>query len=522
MKQMNFQCTLLTDIVISAQTATVGQNKSLNFIPGSNFLGIIASAIYKENNELNYDIFHSGMIRFGDAHYIHNNHRSFQVPFSWFYRKGGNISGGNIYMSDFISGEKHKELMDNGIVLEQARNGYFTLEGYCISHGKIFAQKTRHDPLKRRSLDSFMFGYEALQEGSEWQFTIEIDDELFKDNSVIDLIALIKDNLMGEKYLGRSKTSEYGRVIIDFIFDNEINTPSIIEPKVISIETRKKRNGSIEWEKSDHNLIFLYAESRLSFRDKDTGQSTFTPTAKDLGLPEDAEVLWEYSQIRTDSYAPWNGRRKCRDEDRVFIEKGSVITVDFNNIKETITTNEIMKGVGYYRAEGFGKMLVNPVFLSFEPETGKLILQLKNQQKHRSKTIPESENNDGDTSDQSRSLLINWLDQHKNFDEILKMVDDFIKTHGNKFSKVTNNQWGNIRSCAQAAKSKEILINQLFEKSEGKKPGGDLYHGIAEEQWYEGREILKEVINNMQKTDKVVLQFVEKLASRMQKEGGIR
>ncbi|MFA5229810.1 MAG: hypothetical protein WC446_08705, partial [Candidatus Paceibacterota bacterium] len=113
----------MTDIVISAQTATEGEHRSLNFIPGSNFLGILASELYNntENETQNYDIFHSGKVRFGDAHILYNNQRSFQVPFSWFYPKGGKLTGDEIFMSDFMKSESRTHLIDKGIVLKQAR-----------------------------------------------------------------------------------------------------------------------------------------------------------------------------------------------------------------------------------------------------------------------------------------------------------------------------------------------------------------------------------------------------------------
>jgi hypothetical protein len=46
-----FKAELLDDIVLSQRTATVGEHKSLDYIPGSVFLGIAASKHYSKINK---------------------------------------------------------------------------------------------------------------------------------------------------------------------------------------------------------------------------------------------------------------------------------------------------------------------------------------------------------------------------------------------------------------------------------------------------------------------------------------
>lgn len=490
MKQLHFKCLLLTNTVISAQTATEGAHRTLNFIPGSTFLGILASDIYTESSKFNYDIFHSGKVRFGDAHIVHNNHRSFQVPFTWFFPKGGKITGGDVYMSDFIDAVTHKALINGGVVLQQARNGYFTREGVFLSSEKIFAQKTGYDPEKRKSLDNAMFGYEALQEGSDWQFSIDIDNELLKSSD--EILNLIKSNMVGEKFIGRSKTAEFGMVQIDLISENDVSSTAI---------------------NPTPSHLLLYAESRLAFFDKKTGQPSLTPDPEDFGLPDTAKILWKKSQIRTGMYAPWNQKRRSRDQDRIFIEKGSVFTVDISGVESCIDTEKIYKGIGYYRTEGFGKIRINPNFLKFNPKTGKVLLKLRSPGNLQNTTPPPSTN----------SVLLRWLKkQPTDTDEVLKKVDEFIKKHANKFSLVTKSQWGNIRSRAITVNNADELLTNLFEKpgERNENRGGDLYHGVEEIQWVDGREIFEAELKDLLKKEINILQFTEQLAARMQKEGG--
>src|ERR1035437_7459539 len=128
MKRLNFKCSLLADIVISAHTATEGEHQSLNFIPGSNFLGILASEIYKSKPEDCYSLFHSGKVRFGDAHIVFNDKRAFHVPFSWYYPKGGSLAENKNYMLNFMSNGNFNDLISNGIQLKQARSEEHTSE----------------------------------------------------------------------------------------------------------------------------------------------------------------------------------------------------------------------------------------------------------------------------------------------------------------------------------------------------------------------------------------------------------
>lgn len=508
MKRLIFKCTLLTDVIISANTSTEGEHQSLNFIPGSNFLGILATAIYNDNLEDSYSLFHSGKVRFSDAHIVINNSRSFQIPFSWYYPKGGKLTDGENYMLNFMSNKNFTEIVNKGIQLKQARDGYFTediLTGKYLSFVKTYSQKTAYNPVLRRAAESEMFGYEALQEGSEWLFYIDIDEDVKFDSKQFK-------KLEGSKPLARSKNAEFGSVKIELVDEFKIVT-NVIIPREVKLENKSVQDGVVSYEVKSHKLVLLYAESRLAFRNE-FGQPTFTPSPKQLGLPEDAEVLWDRSQIRTGVYAPWNKKRWSRDEDRVFIEKGSVFVVDFEKVIGTCTSEIIRKGVGLYRAEGFGQLLVNPDFLLFEPTTGKLKLQLESVQDRELFGAESYSQNELLQDDE----LIGWIEQ--NYDvkaEVLEKVDDFIFNHAKQFSEVSNSQWGEIRSFAQSAKDKTDLISCLFEPTENK---GYLMHGVGLTQWSEGKTLLEDSIKYAD--DKVVLSFVEKLAARMQKKGGAK
>ena len=113
MKTLQFRCTLKSDVILNQKAATEGPNKTLDFIPGSCFLGIVASELYpkdKEKNDENYEqkikraweIFHSGKVRFGDAHPSENDMRGLRIPASMFYPKLSRISDGEVYIHHAI------------------------------------------------------------------------------------------------------------------------------------------------------------------------------------------------------------------------------------------------------------------------------------------------------------------------------------------------------------------------------------------------------------------------------------
>ena len=87
MEKIQFRCELLSDIVLNDSSATKGKRRSLDFIPGNNFLGIVAAQLYEETDEAAWLIFHSGHVRFGDAHPSANGTRGLRIPAAFFYPK---------------------------------------------------------------------------------------------------------------------------------------------------------------------------------------------------------------------------------------------------------------------------------------------------------------------------------------------------------------------------------------------------------------------------------------------------
>lgn len=488
MKRLQFECKLLSDVILNQSAATEGTNTTLDFIPGGNFLGIVA-AHYADFAERAGEVFHSGRVRFGDAHPKAGNGdmRTLHVPAAMFYPKTG--SPNEIYIHHC-----YKRPKENAPQLKQYRHGFYAFDSNVGTPADIptsFAIKSSYDRELRRSEDNKMYGYESLGRGCTFQFEVEVDDDSLADE--------ITQCLLGKHHIGRSRTAQYGFA-----------------------EIRQTSFCQVESRTSTTTQTTVYADGRLIFLDAD-GEPTFCPTADDLGVPG-GKIDWSKSQLRTFQYAPWNAKRATRDAERLGIEKGSVFVVDRG-------TPNGASYIGSYRNEGFGKVIYNPDFLQArDGQNGKAVYTLgeKISPSHSAQLQPLS-----------GTPLLQFIaaarkkEQAEEF--VYKQVNDFVNSNGNKFiGESFASQWGAIRTIAMQYPTYKDIVYQLFDKTKtiihGKtnepKKEADAYltHGVAAEKWKKGRrtDILKKFIDgiNARKNDygDIVPMALINLASEMAKK----
>lgn len=475
MKELKFKCKLLSDVILNTKSATSGPNQTLDFIPGSNFLGIVASELYpkyaKDSMDKAMMIFHSGKVRFGDAHPSKGNFRGLKVPAAMYYPKLSKPAE-ELYINHRIpSRETHKELAQElaSKQLKQCRNGFYDFSGIfvapkdspaasttaqIIKTDTNFAIKSAYDRSKRRSKDEQLFGYQSLRKGLDMYFSVEIDDDVASPEEIAKEISKA---LIGNRRIGRSRTAQYGLVEIEPAGYDEVKSR---EPLTTP----------------DGKIVTVYADSRLIFLDE-YGMPTFQPTAEQLNL--NGEVLWDKSQIRTFRYAPWNFKRQSFDTDRCGIEKGSVIVV---KLKENDTNIPLHSGyIGVYNNEGFGRVIYNPSFLEAD-ENGKAVWNLlndvSNEKKEEEKIII------------TPTPLLEYLLVKKEEDvkraKIYAMVNSWINHYAKDFrGENFASQWGTIRSIAISSTDFGQLKRDLYE-NEAK---GYLTHGVAKDKWGERKRL---------------------------------
>lgn len=471
MKKYRYQCSLLTDVVITSSAGSEGYKESLDYIPGSKFLGIVANKLYDESNESKtLDLFHNGVVHFGDASIAIGKNDSFKIPFSWYHKKGKSLSE-SVYLHHLLSNEDKQ----NGEQLKQAREGYFSpdLKKYVVIE-QDFAIKSAHDREMRKSKDSQMYGYYSLKKGSKWSFVVTDESGKYADE--------VKTILEGKHRVGRSRSAEYGLVEIEFVEECEV--PVNLEYK---------------------DELILYAQSNLCFYIN--GKSTAQPTSQQLIGIDSANILWEKSQVRSRNYKTWNRHRNNKDADRIIIEKGSVLVV---HLKENLSSEFFEKGIGSHKNEGFGDVLINPGFLASETSKLPYSLTKVEQQYEGHFAVIDGPNDLGILA------CLKAREEGNNFDaKIDKLVNEFKQKFEKDFDGISKSQWGTIRNFGKNANSYQVFEKLVF----GQPDFGALYRGQSEPDWRkkDRRGKLETFVKRIN-TDADRLPFIVKLSSLMSKK----
>lgn len=470
-KTIKFKCTLESDLVLSQTSSSEGNQKTLDFIPGNNFLGIVASKIYRDGSTESLEIFHSGKVRFGDAHPSVDGIRGLKVPASMYYPKLGSASQ-ECYIHHLTD---HNSLDIKAKQLKQCREGFYSFgeaTGKPVDVQKNFTIKSAYDSVARHSKDGQMFGYESLSKGLVMYF--EVESELSDEQN-----QRIVDALCGKKHIGHSRSAEFGLVTIEQADYQEVYST--------------KQDAKSEY-------ATIYADGRLLFLDENGG-FTYQPTAKDLGI-DGGCIDWSKSQIRTFQYAPWNGKRHTYEADRCGIEKGSVFVVKLNGA----TCPEKSQYVGLFNNEGFGKVIYNPLFLAGNiSELGKALFTLeeKKQEAASSSLVPKPDSTLIDFLTNKKQTVESNQTVYRVVQEEVIILDPYFKK--GKFAS----QWGSIRSLAMITSDGQQLITAI---------DAFLSHGVAQAKWEEqSRKDLLDAFMKQHK-EKDLQSIMINLASEMAKK----
>jgi hypothetical protein len=482
MKTIQFRVKLLSDIIISQSSKTKGNKQTLDFIPGSNFLGIVAQQ-YESFGDDQITVFHSSKVRFGDAHPLVDEVRALRQP-ACFHTPKLKSDIPLTYVHHLI--EDFENLKD--LQLKQARNNFYTFIGDEAKEYKAelnFAIKSAYDRDKRRSKDEQMYGYQSMEEGSVYCLGLNVDDEV--ESGVIEKV---KVTLIGKHTIGRSRTAQYG---------------------LVEITEENYKNSESNFTAVDE--IIIYAESRLIFNDE-YGNLTFMPKPEDFGITG-GEIDWSKSQIRTFAYSPWNFKRSCFDAERKGIEKGSTIVIKGGKIT---TKSEF---AGLYQNEGFGKVIVNPDFFEAESD-GKSKLKFIETKAQKEVSVSNTIAS-GTTDDKLLKFIKSEKEKEKDDKLVYKRVNEFVNAYTLIFKDERfASQWGTIRSLAMQYPDKADLKRELFTKKttrNGKEiDNAYLTHGVAKDKWDERgrRKAFEEFFD---KTPEHMIQFaIINLAAEMAKK----
>lgn len=322
---MRFYYTLtnLDPLVISQSSASTNNHECLDYIPGSAMLGAVAARLYPElSPEQAMDMFHNGTCRFGPAYPIKNNQIALPVPASWHGIKNDNAALSNHTAADFIR-EPDKQY-------QQRRSGYITSQNETAAVEHSLTTRTAIDPMTQRAKDGQLYSYASIAPNQQFAGWVECDDPT--------LLALIKPILNGQLSVGRSRSSEFGRV--------QLQCPSQ-QPTSSPVTNHKQE-------------LVIWCLSDLECKNQ-YGMPTLAPSAADIHPELKGELNAARSFIRTHKLRRFNRARGGFDTEQQLITRGSVLTFTL----ETAASQDLLKqlaeqGVGLHRQQGLGWISVNP------------------------------------------------------------------------------------------------------------------------------------------------------------------
>lgn len=331
MKQY-YKITTIDPVIMTQSSATEGGLQTLDYITGSAILGTLASQLYAQLSEQDaWAIFHSGEVQFSPCYPVVNNELSLPVPASWHFAKGDEWQKEGVLQPEVISNHAGQRFSrDEQTQYKQCRSGFINSQGALAEVKQTLVTKTALDD-KQTAAKGQLFNYSAINAGQLFIGFVDANTEQLET---------IKKHLSGQHSIGRSRSSEFGRVNIELI---ELTQPSA-RPAFTS-------------------ELSVYCISDIECVDQ-YGLPTFTPTLAEL--VGDAKLTGTLdagrSFIRTSTLSRFNQKRGGFDGEQALISKGSVLVFkDVSNTADAIEQLSEM-GAGINKQQGQGWVLVNPMW----------------------------------------------------------------------------------------------------------------------------------------------------------------
>ena len=440
MKRLWFKVELKDEVTAGAGTAIQGALSGLDYLPGNLFLGVAATAIYRGGDRSESEtmaLFHSGRVRFSNGWPLSvAGTPGLPVPRCWatskredFYdRKTRLLYEGKV-------ANQVKPVVDNRPV-KSLRKGYIDRYGHYIKPKLRSRLKTAIDPETGRAAEAQLFGYDSLDRGQCFSFFVELDDDLE------GYANLLRETLLGEQRLGRSRSAEYGRVDVQNLDKVELlPAPTDMQRKEIQVWLLSDMAVEDEW-----------------------GMPAELPRPEDLGL-ESATFVPERSFITTRRAAPYNGHYQAHEQERLLLTQGSVLTW---RLEDAIKVPEGLAWGGLFRQCGYGLFCVNSPLLDFDfaaykPESTGMVEDV------RPVTPPDplahwliARHKGSEVEQYVRSQAEKWKLE---MDQIYRSARNILGYTDNEQVGPSPAQWGRIRDFARdhlQETDKGFLIEALF------------------------------------------------------------
>lgn len=330
--RLYYHLTNIDPLVISQSAATTNNHKGLDYIPGSAMLGVFASCLYpKLTPEQSFALFQSGACQFGPAYPQVDGEIALPIPAAWHTEKLDSSSLSNHSVENFQRDEQKQ--------YKQCRSGFIAHKTMCKEDRislrfaevkQLLTTRTALDD-KQRAKEGQLYTYATLAADQQFVGWIEADGELLK---------LLEPHINSEYFIGRSRFSEFGRVVLQQVG----TSPSALAPFNLN-------KNLVIWCLSD--TVFYNAQ----------GLPTLTPAASDLHPALKGRLEFSRSFIRTHKTRRFNRARGGFDSEQQIVTKGSVLSFTLDTAaSDEVLADMAQKGVGSQRQQGHGWVAVNPTW----------------------------------------------------------------------------------------------------------------------------------------------------------------
>lgn len=338
MKRLRVDLELVDDVCFSRRAATAGVHESLDYVPGSALWGYVASALYAAGHARAEDAAFRGAVLASIGLPVHpgTGLEAYPLPLAWHVDKGDARSAS--VRHGRMSTDVRNGVLDDLSVLGQARGlrgGFVTSRGHWLQPQRQFVLRTAVGE-DGRAATAQLFGYEGLVGGAQFRAWIDVVD---------DLVDPVQRALNGVIRLGRSRSTEYGRVASSCHVDDSLAEEQLLPCK-----------------EGDAHQLVIWLLSDVCLHDS-SGLPTLSVEAL-AGLVPGARVDLGRSFVRHRSFALWNAHRGAYGVERQCLSAGSVVTLvrperPFNEDERRL----LAAGLGVGREVGLGRVWINPPLL---------------------------------------------------------------------------------------------------------------------------------------------------------------
>ncbi len=329
MKRVDLELELLTDVSVPESSRTLGGGRTLDYVPGRALWGAAATAAFRQGKSAKeaLELFWGDAVRILDAVPMVGDARAFPSPRSWHEPKyGGQV------LNLSLPGVRPLDDVQYRPVPTTWRTPDFT----AASIERRYSLRTSVGATGR-AREGLLFGIDAIPQGTRLHGRLE--GEAAALEQVLRL-------LEGELRVGRSRSAELG----------------LVRCKAASVEAK-----GLDVVQGTASRVRFLCCSRLALRDAASGAPTFRPRPEDFGLPGSWAFEPEGSFVRSARYSPFNGKWVRPELERHVIDLGSVLTFcaeDSGSVDLADVRAAVAGGVGVWRTEGLGQVVVEPSWLT--------------------------------------------------------------------------------------------------------------------------------------------------------------